>query len=340
MPADPERCRIERRRVEVQCFPDNECLVTESIRIDPASGCPGGLAIHPRNISPGAESRHTMVVEPDGPELSPVACPENIQHPQGRLCHPPLPAGAEVTVLHRVWASQWSGTQPLVVPVLSAKHPFLGESAAASIGGFNLRLPSDGDGSLELQASGSFRFEYRLICWNRKAAVRYQAPSDFHLDYAGQMTVARKRGNPVGWTIQEGYEHAAVEYRKAPWGFAGLTVEAGAAVADSEWTGIGRLGADVSLLGFLYGTLMVEGSTDGGLALAAETVAATPNLLLLVPSFGLGLGVVGDFQPERAFSVRTRIHLQWPVAGIALGFDWRLSPSYRSRFHLALVLGF
>ena len=102
----------------------------------------------------------------------------------------------------------------------------------------------------------------------------------------------------------------------------------------------GRIGADFWLLDFLHGSVQAEASTIGDLGAALEVVAASPNLAFVVPSLGLGVGMVGDFRPDLAAAIRTRVHLQWPMVGFAVGFDWRVAPSTSRRFHLALTFGF
>jgi hypothetical protein len=347
----PIGCDIDHHRILVQCESDDVCTFVHEIQIGPG-GCPSGLAFDPRDISPGSDRENIEARrESGGEKISEVPCPEPDDQPQGRVCFEDLAPGTKAIVRHTTWTASWDGRGPMIQPGLEAKHPWLGAIGKGNFAGVNLRMPRTDQQpreAYEVEARGSWRFDYRLTVWNQPidhaldpgAAEDKPPVQGFEQAPALLAAFGQEHGNPVEWKVPQGYRHIGIHYEKSPFGFAGLTLELGASRVGLTWAGLGRIGADFWLLDFLYTSLQVEASTIGDLGLAAEVVAAGPNFAFVVPSMGFGLGVVGDFMPDAAMAIRTRLLLQWPMIGFAVGFDWRVTPSTSRRFHLALTFGF
>ncbi|MBW2701741.1 MAG: hypothetical protein JRF33_13065 [Deltaproteobacteria bacterium] len=348
-PVDLDSCRLVNPEVEVFCDSDNHCEISQTFEVGQA-GCPGGLVFFPRDITPNTDNHEIVIrLAPDGIELKPISCSKNSKLPQGAVCFPSPPGSAKVSTSFRAWISAWNGDGPFVIQGLSAKHLLLGKIGASGFGGLNLRIPQAGSQPAAIpliKARGSFRYDYRLTVWNEPALpgrnetpVAAENDPGFQPNPGLQAAFAEVHGNPVSWKPPGGYRHAGVFFKKSSFGFAGLTTEFGASHVGTTWAGLGRIGADFWLKRYLYGSLVVEGSTIGDLAFCGEVAAATPNFVFIVPSLGVGLGVGGDFLPERTAFVRTRVNIQWPVFGISIGFDWRITPSFSRRFHITLVFG-
>jgi hypothetical protein len=348
-PVDPDRCRLDNPKVEVFCDSANQCRISQSFEIG-KSGCPGGLVFFPRDISPDTDNNEIVVrLGPDGKKLKPIDCPKDAKLPQGVVCFPDPAGPAKISTSFIAWISAWNGDGQFVIQGLSAKHLVLGQIGAGGFGALNLRIPGAGRQPAAIpiiKAQGSFRYDYRLTVWNgpgrpgqKETPVAPESDSEFQASPALQAAFAKEHGNPISWKPPGGYQHAGVYFEKSFFGFAGLTTEFGASQVGTTWAGLGRIGADFFFQRYLYGSLSVEGSTIGDLAFCAEVGAATPNFIYIIPSLGFGLGIGGDFLPERAGFVRTRVNIQWPVVGISIGFDWRVTPSFSRRFNITLVFG-
>jgi len=348
-PVDPDRCRLVNPEVEVFCDNANHCRVSQTFEIGQA-GCPGGLVFFPRDISPNSDNHEIVIrLAPDGAELKPINCPKDSKLSQGAVCFPSPPGSVKVSTSFFAWISTWNGDGPFVIQGLSAKHLLLGKIGAGGFGGFNLRIPKAGRQPAAIptiNTRGSFRHDYRLTVWNdrdlpgqNETPVAVENDPDFQPSPGLRAAIATEHGNPVSWKPPRGYQYAGVFFEKSSFGFAGLTTEFGGSQVGTTWAGLGRIGADFFFQRYLYGSLVVEGSTIGDLAFCAEVAAATPNFVFIIPSLGFGLGIGGDFLPERTAFVRTRVNIQWPVFGISIGFDWRITPSFSRRFHITLVFG-
>jgi hypothetical protein len=102
---------------------------------------------------------------------------------------------------------------------------------------------------------------------------------------------------------------------------AGLRLRAGYEIAGPHW---------------LLASAAVETDGDDELTAAVVVEAATPNLLFLVPSLGLGLGPVVDRRGGRtAGGGRVQATLSWPLVAAVLHVD--VLPGQADRAHWALL---
>jgi len=342
-PLDPVHCRLTRRRVSVACDADESCRVDDRLLRTVGSDCSAGWIIR-RTIPIEVDAKVEILSWPAGRHpgwAEGGACPgEAAKRPdQTRICFPD-PSEARIRFRYSLSASFKRDASPFAWPVALAKHLLLGDSALGGSAGVCLVMPPGGrpqGGAVELRADSSFRFEQSLMLWSPRAPAG-RGPAGEALP--GQPSWEPSTGKPASWSWTGRASAAALRLKKSHFGFSGLAVELGARRrSGGTWSGLGRLSADWNWTEYLYTTLALEASSIGDLGASLELTAALPYLLLL-PSFGLSVGVGQDFRPDPWTFVRLGGTLQFPIVGVSAGYDFGLAPLGGGRFDLRLVFGF